>query len=991
MNNSVNEIDFAVEEKSNSSTYCYEDTSSFSSESIADSILERSSMKLCFANVDTLSNKMAELDAYLSVEKPAILGLCEVYPKTSTDKSVFDRLCFRNYDLICPNTVGDRGVLLLIRKDLKATRVETFDIIDYKEHVWCEVGLQGSDSLLIGMIYRSPSATLENNMKLIELINKSSDRGYSHYVLMGDFNYKEINWLSQESNYPANSPGDVFYECVKDNFLHQHIQEPTRLRDGQNPSCLDLLFTNDELMVTQETLCIGPPLGSSDHACISCELCLYSEGSNVDREYYQYFKGDYDELRIELLSADWDTIFTDLNVEQMWQSFKDILNNAISKHIPKKKHCKNNKESPLWMDKTTKLAILAKRKAWKKYKYSRSQENYRKYAVARNKCSAAVKNAKRDYERKIALEVGQNPKSFWKYVNSKRKTRESIGDLLKTDNTLAKTDEEKSEVLNNFFSSVFVRPEKFVSPEVNLNEGDCLSEITFTCGEVLKALGVLKTDKSPGPDGIHSKVLYETRHELCRGLQLIFEQSLAEGNIPDDWKKAHITPIFKKGNKKDPSNYRPVSLTSTVCKVCESLIRDQLMNFLYCNNLLSDNQYGFRAGRSCSIQLLEILDSWSESHDKGIPVDIIYLDFSKAFDSVDHSRLLFKLNKLGVRGGLLQWIESFLTNRQQCVRVGSAISSSADVVSGVPQGSVLGPVLFLCYINDLPNVVQGIVKIFADDTKIFSEALTEDHCQKLQTDLDNLCDWSREWKLSFNATKCKVLHIGHKNEQFRYTMQDTDGNFVNITSVTSEKDLGVTFDCDLNFNQHITNIVNKAQSCLGLIYRSFECLDREMFLHLYKSLVRPILEYGSSVWSPFLKKDIKRIEDIQRRATKLVTGLKHLTYEERLKELGLVTLEYRRDRADMIQIYKATHNFDHLKWDTLFTLASEDLRGHHLKFRVNKSKHNVRRNSFSVRTVHFWNSLSQETVTANSINQFKSLLNKENWNAKKFKATCYVH
>jgi len=266
------------------------------------------------------------------------------------------------------------------------------------------------------------------------------------------------------------------------------------------------------------------------------------------------------------------------------------------------------------------------------------------------------------------------------------------------------------------------------------------------------------------------------------------------------------------------------------------------------NKIFSDAQYRFRSGRSCSIQLLEILDNWTESLDKGVPIDVIYLDFAKAFDRVSHGHLIHKLHKLGIRGIVLNWIRDFLSRRTQCVRIGSTLSSWTDVVSGVPQGSVIGPILFLCFINDLPDIVSGIVKIFADDTKLFSPVTTNEECYNLQSDLDNLSDWSDKWKLTFNAKKCKVLHLGSSNSDFRYSMRDPDGNYSAIEAVTNEKDLGVTFDERLSFNQHITNITNKAQRTLGLVHRSFECLDEEMFLPLYTALIRPTLEYGSWVW-----------------------------------------------------------------------------------------------------------------------------------------------
>lgn len=218
-------------------------------------------------------------------------------------------------------------------------------------------------------------------------------------------------------------------------------------------------------------------------------------------------------------------------------------------------------------------------------------------------------------------------------------------------------------------------------------------------------------------------------------------------------------------------------------------------------------------------------------------------------------------------------------------------------------------------------------------------------------------------------------------------MKEMDGNFTYIDDVDNEKDLGVTFESNLKFERHITNIVNKAQRILGLIFRSFETLDEEMFIILYKSLVRPCLEYGTCVWSPYLKKDILRIERVQRRATKLVKGIARFSYEERLLRLGLPTLEYRRHRYDMLQVYKSLHNFDEMKWENMFTFTTSDLRGHHLKLVKNKCGTNQRLYSFSQRVVSMWNNLPPEVVESGSVNIFKSQLNKVNWNKYKFRSS----
>ena len=261
------------------------------------------------------------------------------------------------------------------------------------------------------------------------------------------------------------------------------------------------------------------------------------------------------------------------------------------------------------------------------------------------------------------------------------------------------------------------------------------------------------------------------------------------------------------------------------------------------------------------------------------------------------------------------------------------------------------------------------------------------HQQNLQDDLDRLCDWSAKWKLSFNANKCKVLHLGHNNDISRYTMLDSQGDYIQIEPVDSEKDLGVTFEHNLKFERHITNCVTKAQRVLALIRRSFDYMESDMFLILYKTFVRPLLEYSTTVWSPFLKKDIRKLERVQRRATKLVPNIHNLSYEERLKALGLPTLEYRRDRYDMLQVFKALNSIDDIKWESMFTLSNNTTRGHPWKLQKKRCYTTQRLHSFSSRVVDHWNGLSTETVSAKSVNIFKNRLNSEDWNMTKFVPT----
>ena len=401
----------------------------------------------------------------------------------------------------------------------------------------------------------------------------------------------------------------------------------------------------------------------------------------------------------------------------------------------------------------------------------------------------------------------------------------------------------------------------------------------------------------------------------------------------------------------------------------ESFVRDSIQEHMEHLNLYARCQHGFRKNRSCITQLLQVLNDFSNYIDQGTPFDAIYLDFRKAFDTVPHQRLLTKLKAYGITGNLYHWIESFLTDRTQYVRVGKEYSSTSPVSSGIPQGSVLGPILFVIFINDLPEGLKSVCGIFADDTKIHNKC---EYHSTIQSDISKLEIWSETWQLYFNNGKCKCVHYGHNNPKHKYYFNTKDGP-VEIAEADTEKDLGVIFDSSLKFDQHIKAAVNKANAVLGLIKRNFEFIHENIFLKLYKALVRPHLEYGQSVWSPHLVRQSVLIENVQRRASKLVKKLSNLSYDERLRSLKLPSLKYRRLRGDLITVYNIIKqdNVD----DSILTLSNTKVtRGHDLKLYKENSKTNFRKFSFSQRVINYWNALTTNTVHANTVNAFKKLL-----------------
>ena len=545
------------------------------------------------------------------------------------------------------------------------------------------------------------------------------------------------------------------------------------------------------------------------------------------------------------------------------------------------------------------------------------------------------------------------------------------------------TDDGRAEILNDFFTSVFLKEDLSNIPRVNEGEysnGKNISSIRITAEEVEKKLKKLNTQKAQGPDQIPPKVLKEISKEIAKPLSILFNKSIEKGIVPTEWKYAEVTAIFKKGNKTDPGNYRPVSLTCICCKIMEEFVRDEIVDHMTKNELYSKCQHGFRKQRSCVTQLIEVYDKLTELIDDGKSIDIVYLDFKKAFDSIPHERLLQKMKGYGITGKVLNWVRSFLAGRKQRVRIGNSYSNMTDVTSGIPQGSILGPVLFTIFINDLPDALDVNCKVFADDTKIYDDSKKHND---IQNDLYKMQQWTEKWNLYFNVSKCKVMHIGKRNPQTEYYMK-IENDKQKIETCIEEKDLGITFDVSLNFDAHITNITKKANQMLGVIRRTFTFMSKGIFSKLYKALVRSHLEYGNVVWSPYLKRQSIQIESVQRRATKLVPVCKEMNYAERLRYLNLYSLKGRRIRGDLIQMYKIFQDLDSIDKDIIPLASYGRTRNQGNKLMNRYCKTNIRKFTFTNRIVDDWNSLPKEVKEAPTLNTFKNRLDKVPKMVKKF-------
>ena len=511
-------------------------------------------------------------------------------------------------------------------------------------------------------------------------------------------------------------------------------------------------------------------------------------------------------------------------------------------------------------------------------------------------------------------------------------------------------------------------------PRINREAGrniQALADLKFEEIDVMAKLNKLREDKASGVDELLPRLLCHVKEEITRPLWLLFRKSLDEGTVPEDWKRANVAPIFKSGSRNKAENYRPVSLTSQVCKIFEALMRDAMMKHLEDYQLLKDSQHGFRKGRSCMTNLLTLLETVTRCLDEGDNVDIIFLDFAKAFDKVPHRRLLRKLENHGIGGKILRWIESWLGDRLQRTCIKGKKSSWRKVTSGVPQGSVLGPILFLIYINDLDSGVMSWILKFADDTKIFRRIRDGGDTLRLQQDLDRLIAWSVEWQMLFNDKKCKVMHIG-SGGQYVYRMGSHE-----VESIGVERDLGVMLSNDMKVLSHCSFAYAKANKMLGLLKRTIKYKNTDIMIRLYKALVRPHLEYCSSVWSPYYKKDREMLERVQHRFTKMFPKIKNKSYEERIEELGLWSLEERRNRADLIETFKLVKGLSGVRYENFFEIDAEPrTRGHNLRIVKKRFSTTHRQCTFSQRVINRWNSLDQRTVEASTLNGFKNGLDR---------------
>ena len=735
-------------------------------------------------------------------------------------------------------------------------------------------------------------------------------------VLSGDLNFPTITW-DAESVYGGAAhmrhQAEELLRLAEDHCLTQIINEPT-----QGGNILDIVLTNNEDFFQNFTV---HPTHLSDHNIVTITTNLFSKPhpsarqkatlTTVGFNEFNYHSETicWNDLRKDLDKVDWEKELNDLNPEIQYMTILQKCRKVSEAYVPLKRPPPQSKNIP----RDRKILMRKRTKLRKKKSETGSEQKRRilaeKIDMIESKLKTSVDNEMSKKETQAISFIKTNPKYFYKYASTKSKLRTGIGPLKDSRGKTLSQPKDIAEELMTQYEGAFSSPRQdkiihspcdFFLPDDDTNS---LTDMVFTTTDIQDAIKDIATNAAAGPDEFPAILLKTCAKELSTPLYMLYRNSLTTGKIPQMLKLGKITPIYKGDSKTQASNYRPVALTSHIMKIFEKIMVMNIRDYLENEEMMNKDQHGFRMRHSCLTQLLSHHEKIVSALEYNNAVDVVYLDFAKAFDKVDHGILLHKVRSLGISGKLGVWLHSFLTGREQQVAVDGAVSRS-PVISGVPQGSVLGPLLFLIHLLDInEHVHNSSVAFFADDTRVLREVSTQADKDLLQEDLKIFYKWAEDNNMFFNNNKFEhMMYSTANNTQADYKYKAHDGS--DITTKENVKDLGVTLSCDATFTTHINSVTKKARSQAGWILRVFQTRDTLPMLTLYKSLVLPLLEYCCQLWSPWKAGEKQSLEAIQRSFTSKISAVREMNYWQRLEALDLYSLERRRERYAIIYVYK---------------------------------------------------------------------------------------
>ncbi|XP_003739610.1 uncharacterized protein LOC100908256 [Galendromus occidentalis] len=744
------------------------------------------------------------------------------------------------------------GVCILVRKFLNCSPL----VLQCSSEICaCDLFISDRAIRLISCYYPPWSESSEDGFHRISTFTDELEQLLSSDSLViccGDFNMPAIDWASlscpSSSDEYSRSKEEVFRDFTSFHGLSQMVTSPTH-RSGNT---IDLILTNDDGDILGDITASTAPI-RSDHSLLSFTLTLPTITGPPPSPAYDFRHGDYDSISDRLLSMPWPELTASFgdDVNGLYGSFLRLCHDLRDAHIPRRSVKQRINGLPdhiaLLCDRLSGLPIVSDHASQDKLIADIDR------LVTRERTLVETRVATSD-----------DPRDFYRYAQSRMGGSTGVSLLKSHDGRIFSSAQEKADQLAHHFSSSLTSDDGSPIPVYTSHSpAPPLADPFIDEHTVYTTLRSLGSKLTVTPDGLPPIFFSRAALGLAHPLQCVYNLSLRTGTVPDAWKMSYVTPVYKsKGARTDASNYRPISINVIASKVLERILSNHILAHCESNNLLDPNQFGFRPNRSTVLQLIDAQNHWITAfNDHSATADVIYIDFRAAFDVVNHGLLISKLPSFGLSDELCKWFANFLADRSCRVRVESSFSNSYPCPSGVIQGSVVGPLLYLLFTTDLKHeIVEGVHhRTFADDTKIFADTSKPGAAEALQETLSNIGRWAQRWKLLISSSKSATLHLLHDNQHSYTLLGET------IPEVRDVKDLGVLFTSDLKPEKHILTAVARAGRTANFVLRAFNCRLPAVYYKAYQALVLPSLLYGSEAWRPWLKKSLALLEKFQRK------------------------------------------------------------------------------------------------------------------------------
>lgn len=871
------------------------------------------------------------------------------------------------------------GVAFFVSSDLKSKVVQSMTIAldDLMECITVEIDLEKSRNIMVTCIYRKPGSLIETFTDAFEENLLSKVNGNKKYFFCGDLN---IDLLKVSIHKASADYLDMLYA----RGLYPLITKPSRITETST-TLIDHIFTNS----LENTLKSGLVVNDiSDHlpVFLTLEWNITHEVVNKVQRYIRLRKDDaVHRFRNELKKEDWSRVYVS-DVNEAFEIFSNKYVALYDKHCPLVlyQQRKKGKQQP-WMTKGLERACKTKNQLYRDFIKCRTKTAEMKYKKYKNKLVLIMRNTKKEYFN-TQLEVNKNNiKGTWKILNSlmanKKAAEASPLNHFATKVTDTYSKKDIANELNSFFVNIGPNLASKIdkgqgwSGESRVLQSMFLNEISEQ--EIISIVAKAKNKKSSDADGLDMVIIKETIDCIIKPLCYIFNLSFKKGIFPDRMKIAKVIPLFKSGDKDSYNNYRPVSLLSQFSKVLEKLFVNRFDSFIEKHQLISDCQHGFRHNRSTASALMSVIEDISEATQNKNYTIGVFIDLKKAFDTLDHSILSSKLHTYGVRGVVLDWLSSYLANRQQYVQLGDITSGLMKIQCGVPQGSVLGPKLFNLYINDICDVSRLLrFVLFADDTNLYcSGNNVKELAETVEREMEKLKIWFDANKLSLNLEKTKCMIFGNRRKEGEVLLSI---NHVIIERVSELRFLGVILDENFTWKSHITHVKKKVAKSIFILNKLKYVLKSQVMRMLYFTLIHPYLCYCAEVWGNTYKTRLNQLCTLQKRAVRIIAKCHYRDHTNRLF-IGYKILKIHEliKFQTLLMMFKAKSKTLPTTLQHLFILSSESGNGRRkFDFKHQIVRTTQRKMCPSITGVGLWNSLNEDLKGCLSIHQFKKLYKK---------------